>query len=107
MNATREHLAATRLEWEGTEAGLEPILSGEGYEALLKQGERSVPALVAALDDEGTFVKAHVLLTEISGVTHPTFPTWNGLEVEMRADGEVRIDPSQRHALTERWKRCA
>ena len=90
------------VEWEGNEAGLKPFLSPEDERAL---GAVDVPALLDALEDEDRFVAAHVALTRRSGVSHETFPTWNGLAVTLRASGEASVDPAQRARLAERWRR--
>jgi hypothetical protein len=92
------------VAWNGTRYGLLPTLREDAgrWEA---QGEAAIPVLLETLDDPDRFVTAHVLLTRISAIVHETFPTWNGLEVEIAADGSVRIDPAGRPALAERWNR--
>lgn len=64
----------------------------------------SLLALREALTSAAHFVTAHYLLTRLAGAVYETFPTWNGLEVKLAADGATAIDPEQRFALSERWK---
>ena len=91
------------VHWYGTRYGLHPALSDEA-EAVRMQGEAIIPALIGALDDPDRFVTAHVLLTRLAGVQYDTFPAWNGLDVELRADGNVVIDPDQAPVLAARWR---
>lgn len=91
------------VQWDATRFGLLPILS-ESAEELVQAGEVFIPALLDALLDPQRFVVAHVVLTRITGVRYETFPTWNGLGVELRADGTVNIDAEQRHLLHRRWR---
>jgi hypothetical protein len=90
------------IQWDATRFGLLPILSVE-TEQVIQRGEAPVPVLLEALLDPQHFVAAHVLLTRITGVRFETFPTWNGLTVEIRADGSVNIESEQRHQLSRRW----
>jgi|KBSMisStandDraft_5_1062788.scaffolds.fasta_scaffold2285425_1 hypothetical protein len=92
------------VRWSGTRFGLLPTLSQEA-EAIVSEGEAVVPTLLNALADADRFVSAHVLLTKISGVEYETFPSWNGLEVDIAADGTVTIDSEQRFELARRWER--
>jgi NADPH-dependent ferric siderophore reductase len=91
------------IRWEGSYAGLLPTVEGAAARQLLAAGETAMPDLIAALDDESRFVVAHVLLTMLSGVEHDMLP-WNGLVVELAADGAVRIDAGQRFVLARRWR---
>lgn len=90
------------VAWDGTRIGLIARLAEEA-ERLTEGGEASMDMLFDALDDPERFVTAHVLLTRITGITFEAFPDWNGLSVELTADGQVRIDPDQRHNLARRW----
>jgi hypothetical protein len=92
------------VHWDGTRFGLVPTLSTEA-ETIVAAGQSAVPALLDALTDPNSFVTAHVLLTRITRVQHETFPSWNGLKVDLRATNEVEIDPEQRHRLADQWKR--
>jgi hypothetical protein len=98
-------LAAGDVGWDGTDLGLMPRLSDDDERLARQLDKGDIPALLDALDRQETFVKAHVLLTRLTGVEHETFPTWNELAVDIRADGSVQIDPSQRPGLAERWRR--
>ena len=91
------------VQWHGTRYGLHPALSDEA-EAVRMQGDAIIPALIVALGDPDRYVTAHVLLTRLAGVQYDTFPAWNGLDVELRADGKVIIDPDQAPVLAARWR---
>lgn len=90
------------VRWNGTRFGLLPAL--EKVDDIIRQGQDSVPRLLDAMQEADRFVSAHVLLTRITGVEHDTFPLWNGLEVDLRPDGTVHINPDQRHGLARRWR---
>jgi hypothetical protein len=98
-------LRNTDVEWDGTTLGLVPTVTSPGAQRLLRYGTASAHRLVAALSDPDRFVAAHVILTLVSGVAHDTYPDWNGLTVDIGADGRVGIDPDQRFALVRRWRR--
>jgi hypothetical protein len=98
-----DRLGSADIRWNGTFYGLMPTIVGDAARQLLASGAIAIPRLVDALEDESRFVAAHVLLTMLSGVEYPTAP-WNGLEVELSADGEVRIDPDQRFKLGRHWR---
>lgn len=98
-------LSNADVQWDGTYIGLVPILVNDQIGRVLDQGDNVVPELIDALTDENLFVIAHVLLTKISGVEHAAFPAWNGLVVELTADGTVKIEPEQRFGLANRWRR--
>ncbi|MGV8966276.1 MAG: hypothetical protein ACOH2F_08350 [Cellulomonas sp.] len=98
-------LATGDVRWDGSDLGLLPHLPAEDERLVLTLDEDDIPALVDALDRPQTFVKAHVLLTRLTEVERETFPTWNGLAVDIAADGSILVDPSQRPAIVERWQR--
>jgi hypothetical protein len=97
--------AGGKVEWEANENGYRPFLSAGDEQAAASLGPDDVPQLIDALTDEDDFVKAHVLLTRLSGVEYESFPTWNGLALTMDAEGAVSIDPAQRERLAYRWQR--
>jgi hypothetical protein len=90
------------VRWSGTRFGLIPTIS-EAAEELLDDRQALVPLLLAAMNDRDHFVTAHVLLTKAAGIAYETFPAWNGLEVDLQASGETRVDPDQRYRLAGRW----
>jgi hypothetical protein len=93
------------IHWEGSYFGLQPALVGQPAKLLADlHGESVVASLVRCLDNPEAFAAAHVLLTMISGVEHATIP-WNGLVVDLKADGRAQIDFAQRIVLAERWRR--
>ena len=104
MTSPADIPANDAVRWNGNRFGLLPTLSEEAERAALA-GEEVIPALLHALSDPERFVTAHVLLTDISRVSHETFPTWNGLEVSLRPDGETEIQSGQRRRLARRWQR--
>jgi hypothetical protein len=83
--------------------GLVPTIVSDSARELLDSGDAAVPPLVGALEDPARFVAAHVLLTVLSGVEHGTTP-WNGLHVDLAADGRAEVDESQRGELARRWR---
>jgi hypothetical protein len=97
-------LSPDEVEWEGNEAGYQPFLSPADERAAAGLGAGDASALVDALADGERFVKAHVGLTRLSGVEYESFPTWNGLELALHADGDVSIDAEQRARLAHRWR---
>lgn len=98
-------LAGGRVSWHGTDLGLVPQLP-DGDERLVDElGEGDTDALLNALDSDETFVIAHVLMTRLTGVTHETAPSWNGLVVDIGPDGTTHIDPMQRPAIVDAWRR--
>ena len=104
MSASLEDLTNTDVRWTGDYVGLSPVLSGDAGARAAELGQADIPDLLAALSDPGRFVVAHVILTRLSGVEYQAFPDWNGLAVELGADGTTRIDPGQRTELARRWE---
>jgi hypothetical protein len=99
-----DELSNADVQWDGTYVGLRPVIESTEAERIRQQGDRAVPDLIAALADEDTFAVAHVLLTDIARVSHERLPTWNGLAVDIRADGTVTVEPAQRFDLARRWR---
>ncbi|GAA1857149.1 hypothetical protein [Myceligenerans crystallogenes] len=99
MNTTDELPTDQAVTWSAHAFGLTPALPA--VDDTLRQAD--VGSLLGLLDDPDRFVTGHVLLTWASGVRHEAFPTWNGLAVDIRADGSVDIDPAQREDLRRRW----
>jgi hypothetical protein len=91
------------VRWDGTLVGLQPTVVGDAARRLLTADEDVIPSLVAAVGDESKFVVVHVLLTLLTGAEQVQ-PGWNGLRVDLTADGESRIDPEQRFELARRWQ---
>lgn len=105
MSEASQQLNDLRIEWEGTSFGLMPVVVEGALGEPRELDEPEIQALLDALSDPGAFVNAHVLLTHATAIEHETFPAWNGLAVDIAADGSVTIDPEQRHALAARWSR--
>ena len=104
-DAVARFLSPDAVEWEGNEAGYQPFLSARDQRAAEGLDAHDAAALVDALADREHFVKAHVGLTLLSHVEHESFPTWNGLELELPAGGGVAIAAEQRERLADRWRR--
>lgn len=62
------------------------------------------PLLIDALHDDKRFVVAHVLLTFMTKKRFVVDSgSWNGLRVEIHADGRAVIDENQRVELIQFW----
>jgi hypothetical protein len=106
MNRDIGNLSNSDVEWHGTAEGFHAALATERAKRLAKaDAEAIVPELINALFDANKFVAAHVLLTSLSSVEYSAFPSWNGLQVDIQADGHTIIDSEQRHELARRWQR--
>lgn len=107
MQESIRKLSNKDVRWDGNIFGLSPTLTGEAAKMPFDRIDETTPALLAILHDPDRFVVAHVLLTRRPGMEASAFPEWNGLAVELHADGKVVIDPAQRFALARRWERWA
>lgn len=96
-------LSNTDVTWNATYDGFAPRLSERAATAL-RADEETISMLLALLPDPDKFVLAHVGLTQIAGLEYSTFPTWNGLNIHLEANGRVTINPEQRHELSKRWQ---
>src|SRR5262249_26332025 len=106
MKADISNLSNDDVDWHGTTVGFYASLKSERAKRLGETNAEAVmPELINALSDADKFVAAHVLLTFLSHVEYSTFPSWNGLEVDIQADGQINIDAMQRHKIARRWKR--
>ena len=94
----------TAVSWDGTTFGWLPTLSSDAESRVL-EGHAAVAGLLSAMSDADRFVTAHVLLTKVTGMRHESFPTWNGLKLDMRADNTLIIEPAQRDELAQRWQK--
>ena len=106
MNRDIRELSNSDVEWHGTAEGLNAALATARAKRLAKaDAEAVITELITALSDVNRFVAAHVLLTSLSHVEYSAFPSWNGLQVDIQADGHAIIDSEQRHELARRWRR--
>ena len=95
------------ITWDGTYFGLMPRIDGRSSREVLAFGSASEPALLKALGDVERFAAAHVLLTHLNGGSVETSgAAWNGLRVELSADGSVTLDPEQRAELKAHWEKA-
>ncbi len=100
-----QSLTNADVSWDGTPFGLEPRLSDAASNVLM-QGSAAVSGLREALNDSGRVVVAHVILTkmrrepfEVSG------SQWNGLQVDLFADGRVEYDRDNLKEVQSHWRR--
>jgi hypothetical protein len=106
IDACIENLSNSDIRWDGTFSGLFPVVEGEVAKQLFSFGSYPTPALIAALDDPEKFVAAHVLLTLIHYKQFSTSASqWNGLTVELHANGDVVIDPGQIPTIKAMWEK--
>ncbi|NLW35343.1 hypothetical protein [Syntrophorhabdus aromaticivorans] len=98
-----DRLRNADIRWDGTLIGFMPTVVSDSARQLLFSGEAVIPHLISALEDDSKFVAAHVLLTLVSGVEYRTRP-WNGLNVDLLPDGQVKFDAAQRFELARRWR---
>lgn len=90
--------------WEGTSFGLYPAIMDKEAQIILKQGEAAAPGLRGALSDTNKFAIAHVLLTMIVKKEFPASAEhWNGLRVDLAADGTVKLHPEQMDQIKKMW----
>jgi hypothetical protein len=108
------------IVWEGNFIGIMPREIGGVSKEVLGGKEIDLDGLVKALEDKDRFVAAHVLLTERTGHSigkrrgrvDPITGKWigpydldfNGLRVDIYADGRVVIPEGQRKELVLKWR---
>lgn len=94
------------ISWNGDYLGLEPHVSGNAAQYLLKAGPEATPLLLKALHDPSKYVAAHVILTlRNTEALRPSASEWNDLSIELRPDRTVRYDVRQMATLQELWAR--
>jgi hypothetical protein len=93
------------IQWYWTFSGLEPRLSGMTAQ-LWKNEENIEPKLLDALLDEIKFAAAHVLLSYRSqGTFMEVAGAWNGLQVDLFADGHISYEGNDLDRLHARWEK--
>ena len=93
------------VQWYWTFSGLEPRLGGATAK-LLAIKESIEPMLLDVLLDKGKFAAAHVLLTYRStGAFIEVEGEWNGLQVDLLADGQVSYEGNDLAKLHEYWEK--
>ena len=101
-----KNLRNEEIEWHGTTAGLQPIVRGENAKALLKAVDGKTDQSLVRIFNERQFAAAHVLLSlRLDRERSTSGEKWNGLAVDLLADGSVKVDPSQRVALQKQWEK--
>src|SRR5258707_166408 len=77
------------VAWDGSNLGIIAQIPKSAVLDLLDAPDCSAPTLVAALLDPDRYVVAHVLLTNLLGEPwHGDGGSWNGLKVQLYADGK-------------------
>jgi hypothetical protein len=89
-------------------------VTGANEGEVLRRGGESTKYLIRAVRDPRRWIAAHVLLSILCGETVSSGEDyyvadrispdeWNHLRVDVRADGSVGIDASQRDAIEGMW----
>lgn len=111
MNDGDDPLALVRelrnsdVRWDGTPFGLMPAVEGDAAKRLMSLGEPAAPVLREALDGPDKFAAAHVLLTFIEKTQWELSSShWNGLRVDLYADGTTDLHPEQINEIVAMWQ---
>jgi len=93
------------VDFQGTAFGLHPIVNNPIAKIIIKSKDSNIDdRLFEMLDDENTFVVAHVLLSYRYKIEREnSVESWDGLKVEILADNEEVIDSRQRAELKKMW----
>lgn len=96
----------SHIRWDGNYFGLSVRSMSEAEQRVLSAGSKCRSALIATLADDSRFVAAHVLLIQMDGgdLQGSSAANWNGLKVELHADGRVEIPIEQKTSIQKRWK---
>ena len=93
-----------QVHWDGNYFGLAPQIRGTLPRLIFMRGRACVPYLIEALNDDSRFIAAHVYLSLLSrGGFQTSAEAFNGLRVELYADGTTAIAPEQKQTLLTRW----
>lgn len=117
-----QNIKNSDVRWDGNVFGLYPNFSGASKK-IIDDRPANFDELVAALDDEDRYIAAHALLSRLSGhligqqaggidpVTGNALPAtmdaiekFNGLRVDLLADGTVVIPTNQQSEIASKWK---
>lgn len=99
------NLDNTDISWEGNYFGLQAILSDRAKCVLASKTAEDLLCLYDALGDPNRFVASHVLLACVHGINDFDASSWCGLEVDIEANGDCIIDPSQMDKIRQFWFR--
>ncbi len=92
------------IQWDMDFGGYVPRLSGVTA-ALLDTKENIEPLLLDALLDKDRFVSAHVLLTFRAQIAFiERRGDWNGLKLDLLADGQVSYEGNNLTELYKQWE---
>jgi len=91
--------------WDGTFVGIMPIeLVGATLKLQYSQEDVN-PLLISALRDQDKFVAAHVLLTLRTSKNYTiNADEWNGLKVQLQANGKTSFNGNNLIELQKHWK---
>jgi hypothetical protein len=93
-----------QVTWDGNIVGLCPQVHGVLPRLLLWRGRACEPFLRQALHDDRRYVAAHVYLSILQPEGASTSAeSFNGLRVELEADGRTVIPSEQKQRLINRW----
>jgi hypothetical protein len=110
------------IRWDGNFLGLHPNFSGASKK-IIENRTVNFDELVSALADERRYVAAHAILTTVSGHliepqpggidpltgkilpgTEKAIGKFNGLRVDLLADGTVVIPDNQQSKIADAWR---
>jgi hypothetical protein len=93
-----------QIEWNGGFVGLYPTTSSWWPKLVVWRGKGCVPNLLQALRSDEQFVAAHVCLTWILKKENiHSAEAWNGLHVDLLADGRTVIPSTEKERVFENW----
>lgn len=100
-----QRLSNGDVQVDGNIFGLDVQIRGDAAEEVLNLGKAANPSLQSALDNPERFAAAHVLLTRINQNRYFVSAShWNGLEIDLYADGRVDFHSEQMPELKQIWK---
>lgn len=108
-SATEQKILAIRnddVSWKTSIAGLMPVITRPDTHSLIGDPAPIDAALVERLLDPDAYVAAHVILTQRAKAPFESSgDRWNGLTVEIAADGTVSYRPDERTELHAMWSK--
>ena len=99
-----QRLSNHDVQVDGNIIGLDVRIDGKAAEEIAKLGTIANASLQSALDDPKRFAAAHVHLTKINQNRYFVSAShWNGLELDLFADGSVDFHLEQIPKLKQYW----
>ena len=100
-----QRLSNDDIEWNGNIFGLSAEIRGNADTELLNADRSADAVLLDALADPEKYAAAHVLLTMIHAEPYKVSGgEWNGLKVDLLANGQTILFPVQRFELQRSWR---